>query len=166
MKIQYYILLSVLFLSSCGTLKEYEGKTVAVDCNVIQYPTVVDLDIKESASGSTEWKEKWFGKKIPLDIRKGNLIAEIIGQSKADVLVEPRFTIESGSSGMRSYKITVSGYPATFKNFRPATLEDINVLRAASCHQHSHNLKMTEKYEAKTIKKGNFLPTVKSWFGK
>lgn len=149
MKIRYILFLCVILLSSCGTIKKIDGKAVDIDCNVTQYPTVAELNIKEKkVSGSIEWEDKWFGRRIPVQVRKGNLIAEVSAQAGADVLVEPQFIFEQGSRGLRSRKLSVSGYPATFKNFRPATPADIELLKLVDSYR---NMKLIEKYEARPI---------------
>jgi hypothetical protein len=48
-------------------------------------------------------------------------------KANADVLVEPRYTIETSNS---ESTITVSGYAATYKNFRPIKEEDVNLINA------------------------------------
>lgn len=151
MKNRYTLFLCAILLSSCGTIKKIEGKAVGIDCNVTQYPTVADLNVKEKkVSGSIEWQDKWFGKRIPVQVRKGNLIAEVSAQAGADVLVEPQFIFEQGSRGLRSRKLSVSGYPATFKNFRPATPADIELLKLTDSYR---NIKLIEKYEARHIQR-------------
>lgn len=161
MKTYHYILLLSVLLASCGTLKKYDSKAVSIDCSVIQCPTIAELDVqKNSISGSAEWQEKWFARSIPLSVRKGNLIAELTLQAKADVLVEPRFTFEQGQAGRNSRKLTVTGYPATFKNFRSATPADFELLKSAELSQ---DIQLTTRYKMKDLKRGITLPKPKTW---
>lgn len=48
----------------------------------------------------------------------------------ADVLLEPQFHFEKTQYGQRS--LTVSGYPATYKNFRKATDADLNAIKVCT----------------------------------
>lgn len=96
-------------------------------------------------------------------MRKGNLIAELILQAKADVLVEPRFTFEQGQAGRNSRKLTVTGYPATFKNFRSATPADFELLKSAELSQ---DIQLTTRYKMKDLKRGITLPKPKTWLPK
>ena len=59
-------------------------------------------------------------------MRKTNLQAEVIKAAGADVLLESQFVFTKRSFGERT--LTVTGYPAKFKNFRKATPEDIEAL--------------------------------------
>lgn len=164
MKTHHYILLFSIFLASCGTLKKYDSKAVSIDCSVMQCPTLAELEIqKNSLTGSVEWKEKWFHRSIPLAIRKGNLIAELTAQAKADVLVEPRFIFEEGDAGHNSRKLSVTGYPATFKNFRTATPADIELLNSAN---QALDKQIITPYSIKNLKRGVVLPNPKSWLHK
>lgn len=164
MKTHHYILFLSLLLASCGTLKKYDSKAVSIDCSVVQCPTMAELNVQEnSISGSVEWKDKWFRRSIPLSIHKGNLIAELMQQAKADVLVEPRFTFEQDQAGRNSRKLTVTGYPATFRNFRPATPADVELLKSANS---SSRMQLVTRYEMRNLKRDLVIPKPKTWFHK
>jgi hypothetical protein len=63
----------------------------------------------------------------PLIVTKNNAVYDALKNAKADVLVEPLFDTES-SNGKTT--VTVRGFPATYKNFRPITDGDIELLKA------------------------------------
>ena len=66
-----------------------------------------------------------FGENIE-DV-KTLLVAEVLRKANADVLVEPRYVIETINN---ESIITVSGYHATYKNFRPIKEEDIKLIKS------------------------------------
>ena len=70
---------------------------------------------------------------ISVKQRKDNLKADIVKEANADVLLEPQVTYTKTPFGKREIEIT--GYPATFKNFRKATSEDLEALKAVSDSQ-------------------------------
>jgi len=164
MKKLIYLILLLFILASCGSLKQTDYKVLDIESKVMQYPTLVNLEVqKESISGSVEWKKNIFSRDIPLEVRIGNLVAEMTSKAKADILVEPRFTLEKGASGWRSKKITITGYPASYKNFRPATAEDIKVLKALNGDDECiNNIKQAKTYRAKIIKRSNGFTNIKS----
>lgn len=168
MKKLIYLILPLFMLTSCGSLKQADSKVLDIESKVIQYPTIVNLDVqKESISGCVEWRKPKFGRDMPLEVRIGNLIAEMARKAKADILVEPRLTLEQGASGWRSQKITITGYPASYKDFRPATPEDIKILEALSKEDgYINNVKQAKTYRAQKIKRGNIFTNIKSWFSK
>lgn len=154
---KYFKLLSLLVLTallgSCTTVQK-TASTVPVETYVVQYPTVADLDIShQKVSKSTSWFSL-FSFTSPI-LRRDNLIAELIQENDADVLVEPHFIFTNKTFGRSS--ITVFGYPATFKNFRKATESDLEALRCGrrdiydvsnSCPRHE------KKKDKKNAKKG------------
>jgi hypothetical protein len=65
-----------------------------------------------------------------LEQRKTNLIVKLCREIGADVLVDPQFTYSKRIFG--GGKLTVSGYPAKYKNFRAMTDEQINAFITTS----------------------------------
>lgn len=128
---KYLILLlacGTLLLSSCQTVKK-TATTVDVENSVSQYPAVADLDIQGKIEGTSEWGFRPFHFGEPsLELAKSNLIADLLKQHNADVLLEPQFIFEKESYGVR--RLVVTGFPATYKNFRNATPADIEAAKA------------------------------------
>lgn len=88
--------------------------------------SMADLSIdNERVEKSTVWISNIL---TPADLeqRKSNLIVELCRQIGADVLVDPQFTFKKRILG--GGKLTVSGYPARYKNFRPMTDAEIDSL--------------------------------------
>lgn len=114
-------------LTSCTTVK-LTSQTADVTTAVVQYPTVTDLDVMPKASATTSWKLNIF-KRMSLNTRKSNLVAHLLNEKGADVLLEEQFILED--HGLGNYTLTVTGYPARFTGFRKATEADLEALRAA-----------------------------------
>ncbi len=118
--------------TSCSVTKVVRNSRVAeLDCNVMQMPTVAELDVDENpVAADTTWRKTMFdGTAFSKKIYTSNLIASILEKSNADVLVEPKVSHEStGNIFSSSHKLTVSGYPARYVKFRTATFEDVKVM--------------------------------------
>lgn len=123
------LLVMTLLITSCTTLKK-TAATVDVNASITQYPTLADLEIKGKVEKTVVWNWNPFRRDITLNVRKGNLIAEILKEADADVLLEPQTIYTKQSFGERT--LTVIGIPAKYKNFRKATEKDLKVLEAVS----------------------------------
>lgn len=125
-----YIILSIICLSvsSCRTLKKATSTTQNIEVNVKQYPTVVDLNVaQEKVEKTITWEYSLFQFCQPsYNDRRDNLIADIVKENGADVLLEVQSTYKKVPFGQRS--LTITGYPATYKNFRKAGKEDLRAL--------------------------------------
>lgn len=132
----YLLLLSfALVLSSCASVKK-TSTTVDVNAVVSQYPTVADLEVLNKVEAEEVWNFHPFHIAEPkVSVMKSNLIANILKSKNADVLLEPQITYSKTSFGERV--LTISGYPAKFKNFRKATKDDLDALKV--------NIPSTEK---------------------
>ncbi|GAB4281663.1 MAG: hypothetical protein Kow0068_06180 [Marinilabiliales bacterium] len=113
----------ITLLSSCSVMKTSTSKALDIyGAGVIQIPVVVDLEVSEKkVTGSSE------GYSSNIESIKQDAIADALKSSNADVLVEPKFETET-SGGIT--KATVTGFPATYKNFRSLKEEDIKLLEA------------------------------------
>ena len=124
-KIIYLIVISA-FMTSCIIKKTETATTKILYVNgvgIIQNPTIADLDVNGAkVSGRAVAK---FGENI--EEVKILLVAEVLRKANADVLVEPRYVIETINN---ESIITVSGYHATYKNFRPIKEEDIKLIKS------------------------------------
>src|SRR6185295_4278834 len=63
-----------------------------------------------------------------IDVLKSAAVADALESANGDVLVEPKYHIET--SGGRT-SVTVTGFRANYKNFRPITEQDLPLLQAA-----------------------------------
>lgn len=124
----YSLLVGMLF-TSCSTLKKSTAALGNVQTNIRQYPTVADLNVHKKVEKTVTWKFALFNIGQPsLDLRKGNLIADIVKENDADILLEPQVTYIKVPFGTR--KLTITGFPASFKDFRKATEADLKALEA------------------------------------
>lgn len=118
-----------LIATSCSTVKKSTSTSMDVKSGVYQYPTVADLDVKPKVEKQIVWDFIPFNIGQPtLENRKQNLKAEIIKENNADVLLEPQMVYTKKPYGQRT--LTITGYPASFKDFRKATDQDLKALEA------------------------------------
>ena len=111
----------MLMASSCTTIKK-TATTAEVDNTVVTYPTVADLEVTPCHIAEPK-----------LSTAKGNLIAELLEEQKADVLLEAQFTFQRTPYGERV--LTVTGFPAVYKNFRKATKSDLDAIKAIPANE-------------------------------
>ena len=117
-KLRLIVIAISVLLTSCSVLKTSSIKTFDIhDTGVVQTPVLVDLDVNEAkVTGTAE------GDKDDLKQIKEDAILDALESSGADVLVEPRFkTVTHRGKTV----VTVTGYPAVYKNFRPLTNDEI-----------------------------------------
>jgi PBP1b-binding outer membrane lipoprotein LpoB len=128
------VLCSALFFVSCVSISKTESATSRniVGLGVLQTPTVATLEVsptKVTELYTFKTKSGLTGDKATANI-KTQAIAKLLIKYNADILVEPRYSIETISSKFSStYNIIISGYPATYKNFRPAVAADTALLK-------------------------------------
>ena len=110
-------------LTSCTVLKTSTSKTMDIyGAGVIQKPVLVDLDVKEIKVTGTATARSGTS----LEIVKQDAVANALKTANADVLVEPKFETATTSERVTA---TVTGFPATYKNFRPIKPEDVQMLQ-------------------------------------
>ncbi len=114
--------IATMLFSSCGVFKTYTVKTSDIyGSGVIQKPVIVDLEVSDF---KVTGKATATGKSLE-EIKK-LAVYDAIKTANADVLVEPQFNTETKSGTTTA---TVTGYPAIYKNFRPITLDDVDLLK-------------------------------------
>ena len=129
------ILICIFFFSSLNAEKNQNTDfNIAPIENKILAVSGADLIISEnSVSKSTSW----IFSRTDLEQRKANLVNQLCREVGADVLVDPQFTYSKRLLG--GGKLTVRGYPAKYKNFRPLSEEQID------------SLLINPKYDSNTI---------------
>lgn len=111
-------------LYSCSSLqKTSTAKTLdIIGAGILHFPVVADLDVRETkVSGSITGRT---GSSI--DLMKMEAIAAALKSGSADVLVEPAYQIETEGSRV---SVTVTGFPANYKNFRKMTDADTTLIK-------------------------------------
>ena len=119
MKFIFLMFIAFAILSSCSpTQKRVSVKTVDIThTGVIQKPVIVDLQV-----GQTKVRGSAIGASSELQRLKNEAVKDALNNAgNADVLVEPNFT--TSSTGYRA-TVEVTGYPATYKNFRAIEAND------------------------------------------
>lgn len=131
MKKSILLLACAAALASCTVTQKTAVTAPVTDVSVRQYPTVADLEVKPQKVERTEtWPFVPFNWGQPtMKVRKGNMVADLLAENGADVLLEPQTVFTKRFLGPR--KLTVTGYAATFSNFRKATKEDLEALDMA-----------------------------------
>jgi hypothetical protein len=120
---------ALLALTSCSTtqsIKLFTNKTAEIHpTTIVQKPVMVDLDVKEKVTGTSSSNSFNIG----LDIVKEQAINDALKKTNADMLIDPQFETEI----VGQFKtVTVRGYAATYKNFRPMKLEDTLYVRSGA----------------------------------
>jgi hypothetical protein len=116
-----FIMLS-LFFTSCKIIESNTSKTLDIyGAGVIQNPVLVDLDVKEVKITETSTSNV-----LTIEELKREAVSSAIKNNKVDVLVEPTFKVVT--VGVEN-TVTVTGYPATYKNFRSIKAEDVPLLQ-------------------------------------
>lgn len=120
---------AALALSSCSTV-QYTASTVKVDAK-IQSLTVADMDVSpEKVTKTTSWKWNPLST-VSLAVEKDNTTAQLLDEAGADVLVEPQYIVKRRGI-FRGGSVTVTGFPAKYKSFRPMTAADAEMLSLAN----------------------------------
>lgn len=123
MKIKLLIgcVLAAAGLSSCSTIT-HTASTAGVDTQVYSL-TVADMDVStKKVSTTVDWK--WTPlSTVSIETQKENAAAELLKETEADVVVEPQYTVKRRGI-FRGGSVTVTGYPAKYRNFRAMTQSD------------------------------------------
>ncbi len=119
-------LVIAITLASCGITKSTTNTSKTLNIygsGVIQKPVIVELEVKQAKVTATVNGK--LGSNI--ETLKAEAVSVAVKNAQADVLVEPTYTIVSKGG---TSTVTVSGFPATYKNFRDITPEDVPLIRA------------------------------------
>lgn len=94
--------------------------------NQILAVTGADLDISPIKISKTVTWTLNFLSPLSIDQRKINLINDLCKEAGADILIDAQFTYKKRILG--GGKMTVTGYPAKYRNFRSLTQTEIDSL--------------------------------------
>ncbi len=126
-KILFIAVVTSFFLTSCVVVKTDTSKTMDIyGAGVIQKPVLVDLEVKETKVTGTATGTATGAAGKTMDPIKQSAVADALKKANADVLVEPVF--ETVTTGGKT-TATVTGFPATYKNFRSIKPEDVELLK-------------------------------------
>ena len=114
----YLSLLIAVVMSSCSSFSKVEdAKSIEVYKPALTAnPLITDLDIQDAkVSGAAT------GSTINVAKLKDEAIADAIKKSNSDVIIHPSYSVVSKSN---KSTVTVTGFAATYKNFRPVAERD------------------------------------------
>ncbi len=111
-------LAAVALLTSCSVTKTGTAKSIDITgAGVIHTPVTADLEVDDQKASHTITLKKVENKTEA----RNTAIRELLALKNADVLVEPTYTTETSRG---KTKLTVTGWPARYVNFRKMTEED------------------------------------------
>ena len=146
MKNIFVLYFVIILFSSCKVFRASTSKSMEIyGSGVIQKPTVVDLKVDETkvtgtASSSISTSE----------VLKQEAISDALKKCKCDVIVEPSFEIITARGNTT---VTMIGFPAIYKNFRPITKEDVELINVGI----SQKAKVYEPTSTSSKKKNGIL---------
>lgn len=123
MKIKLFFLSLGLFtLTSCKIVKSGTAKSIDISgVGVVHKPVIADLEINQKKIRKTIVHKNVTSMANAQD----NLIRETLSEHQADLLIEPKF--ESKTQNGKT-ELTVTGWLAYYKNFRPIEEKDLNLI--------------------------------------
>ena len=122
-----------MFATSCAVKKNLSMKTMDINNGgVVQKTTVVDLEVNEVKVTSSIEAKGNISSGVKLETLKSQLVADILKKTKSDVLVEPIFVL---SNTVAKTTLSVTGFPAVYKNFRTIEKEDVELLQVSRSAQ-------------------------------
>lgn len=107
------------------TVETTNSNLVEVTNTVISVAGADVTVAKERSSVSSAWIIKFFSPR-DLEQKKTELIEVLKNRTKADVIIDPQFTITKKRLG--GGRITLTGYPAYYSNFRNLTPTEVDSL--------------------------------------
>lgn len=134
-----------MLMTSCtttvqSTLYRYDENTARYITPAMQptyiTPTIADLDISSTKVVESETYENTLTNNDITNIEhsptieywKNLTVSKVVQKYNADVIVAPIFDVKT-SDDFLTVTVTVTGYPATFKNFRKVTNDDAPAMR-------------------------------------
>ncbi|MCM1309982.1 MAG: lipoprotein [Bacteroides sp.] len=117
---------ALLTLSSCSTIS-HSPQAAAIQTELFSL-AVADLDVQPKAETTVEFKWSPLST-VSLSEQKKTAMATLLNESGADILVEPNYEIKRRGL-FRGGSVTVSGYPASYTNFRKMTSDDAEKIAA------------------------------------
>lgn len=144
---KFFICVGLAFgLASCSVSKstfEYEiedlsGRTLDAVSTMWVTPVIADLDVSQQRVTYVE-TEAFADKEVSrdmvndLDNLKAIALANAAQYYNADIMVGSIINVRTVNKHL---VITVQGYPATYKNFRNLTLQDVEIVKKSQVFDH------------------------------
>lgn len=120
------LLMTTLCFIASGEKHQFSSPSEVQVENRILAVAGADLDISPQRVSKTATWAFNFLSPMQLEQRKSNLIDALCREVGADILIDPQFTYSRRILG--SGKLTVSGYPARYRDFRSLNELEIDSL--------------------------------------
>lgn len=120
------VVFAIVFFNSCTVTKNSTSTVKTMDIygsGVIHLPVVVELIVSDTKVSATIDSST---SSTSIENMKLAAISKAITSANADILVEPSFVIETAGYDK---KVTVTGFPANYSNFRTIKPEDVELLQ-------------------------------------
>ena len=116
---------SIIILTACTTSQQTitSKSTDIYGAGVIQYPIIAELEVSQFKVEGTARTNRGGS----MEALKQTAIVNALQGTNADILVEPVFRTERSGNNLRA---SVTGFPATYVNFRAITHDDIPLIEA------------------------------------
>lgn len=127
MKTKFFVLgAAIVLMASCQTTKSVSTTTSTARTLEPETPEMVaDLEVA-NMKVTGEFKADFASEEaVNEQLLKDNAVYNALKTMKADVLVAPQYHVVKETSGRKYYTVTVTGYPAFYRNFRPMPIERI-----------------------------------------
>ena len=146
----FFAIIATFVLSSCSSLQRTTSvKTIDItNVGVIQKPVIVDLVVDQTKVRGTATGSNTSG---GVTVVKSEAVKDALSKAgQADVLIEPDFTITTRNANIT---VEVTGFPATYKNFRTIEEQDAVWLENSQNIYIAKTYDPTEKKEVTTDQK-------------
>lgn len=147
------ILVGILITGCATSHKTTSSKTMGIyGAGVIQHPIIAEMHVSQrKVSGYASTNRGGSMSSI-----RNNAVADALEGTGADILVEPVF--ETTREGNR-LTATVTGYPASYVNFRSITHDDIPLLEAGIL-QRAETVETTDSAEVRESSTNRMLASI------
>lgn len=134
-KLIFGLTTGLLMLTASCTSVKHTASTLPVESQIVSF-TVADLEVSPNkVSKTTNWNYQLGG--VNVEDVKHNTEAWLLDEVGADVLVEPEYIVER-RGWLRGGTVTVTGYPAKFKNFHTPSPAEAAMMNNANVKEGKH----------------------------
>ena len=113
-----------LMFSACGSSRIQKATSERLDLEktVRCMPSLAQLDVRPTRVTATSYANELTG--LNNEEQKQAVVAKALSTVNGDVMIAPQFNVAKGADGKMT-SLTVTGYAATIKSFRPMTEADV-----------------------------------------
>ncbi len=144
-------LVAILSACSVSTMHTASPNTNDVyETTIFHSPMIADLEVQEQKiTEEYECKISWSATDTDKEIEglKNYATAEALRKSSADILIEATYEIHISperSHNSNIIKVVVTGYPATYKNFRNVSPQELELIEKTARSKMIFNSKSSD----------------------